>query len=375
MKVVIASFLLWNPININAFTPITYYSYHTAKQSPSSDLYMSSPEAANLLYLEQEKLLIKRGKFEQDLLSQSSTSIETPKIKVRGSGSAGGFGSASTQNNKQKFKAEGKAYAKILKQDGVVRIDNILTDSTTDALRDYVYQLRQSSEQDVASGKVKPIQRFADVLLKQDRCDLTIPLGDDIVSTALHEALLSSPVSSTISSVFSDKSILYEFSCLISDPGSQRQNLHPDTPYKDNVGPVLYTCFIALQDITLDMGPTTWLPQTHTQKAHAQFMDKDQKDHLIQSTPAVLGTLSKGSCAIFDSRCLHCGTSNQSNQSRALFYFSFRNPKVIYPGNPASIRAELKTAKLTMKDLVKDLELRQKGKGQPLMDSIADTMV
>lgn len=48
----------------------------------------------------------------------------------------------------------------------------------------------------------------------------------------------------------------------------------------------------------------------------------------------VLGLLPKGCCAIFDSRTLHCGGANRSDTSRALFYFTFKNPKIGDPGNP-----------------------------------------
>jgi hypothetical protein len=50
---------------------------------------------------------------------------------------------------------------------------------------------------------------------------------------------------------------------------------------------------------------------------------------------------------IFDSRTLHCGGANQSPpdataaNSRALFYITFKNPKVVYAGNPGSLRPEM----------------------------------
>ena len=59
------------------------------------------------------------------------------------------------------------------------------------------------------------------------------------------------------------------------------------------------TCFIALQDITVDMGPTVFLPRTHTTASHDQF--KHDKENLLRITPHVMAVLPKGSCAIFDS--------------------------------------------------------------------------
>jgi ectoine hydroxylase-related dioxygenase (phytanoyl-CoA dioxygenase family) len=365
-----------------AFTFTTIPTRQTSCKNKDGALHMS--DVSNLLYLEQEKLIVRRGELEEEFMSKTAKPLKPSKVKVRGTGSAGGFGkgggAGGKSGKKAAFKAEGKTYSKILKRDGVVGIDNILSPKVADSLREYVYNLRQKSEEDVEAGIVQPIQRFADVLLKKDRCDLTIPLGDDIVSDALDEALRNSAAGQTIASILSEDAVLYELSCLMSDPGSQRQVIHPDTPFIEGKGPVLYTCFIALQDVRLNMGPTTWLPGTHTAEAHEAFMDSDsstgesRKDDLIRNKPAVLGTLSKGSCAIFDSRCLHCGTANKSMDSRALFYFSFKNPQVGYPGNPSSIRSELGAANISMKALEEDLELRSNGKGQPLIDRLAATL-
>lgn len=360
-------------------SPLFHYSHR-----PSASLYMSS-DVSHLLYQEQEKLIVQRGEFEESLVT-NVTPLKAPAIKIRGTGKAGGFGKSasgsSTSNDNNK--AEGKEYAKLLKKEGVVRIDNVLAADTADEVREFLYDLRKKSETDVANGQIQPIQRFADVLLKQNRCDLTVPMGDEIITKALDEALRCSPIGSTISSIFGGGAILHEFSCLMSDPGSQRQVIHPDTPYIDGKGPVLYTCFIALQDVTLDMGPTIWLPRTHCKEAHEQFKDtsvgfdggESKKDALIRAQPAVLGTLTKGSCAIYDSRVLHCGTANRSvdGTSRALFYFSFKNPEVVYPGNPASIRPELASANISLGDLMDDLQLFSKGKGSQLITRLGSLM-
>eukprot|EP00804_Cyclotella_cryptica_P025564 CCRYP_002825-RC/>CCRYP_002825-RC protein AED:0.41 eAED:0.41 QI:102/0/0.5/1/0/0/2/0/350 len=349
---------------------------------------MTAPMSARLATKgainEQEKLIVQRGELEESLVSNVSP-LKAPVIKVRGTGKAGGFGkSSSGSSSSNNNKAEGKEYAKLLQKEGVVRIDNVLAADTADQVRKYLYDLRKESEIDVANGKIQPIQRFADVLLKQNRCDLTVPMGDEVITRALDETLRLSPIGSTISSVFGDDAILHEFSCLMSDPGSQRQVIHPDTPYIEGKGPVLYTCFIALQDVTLDMGPTIWLPRTHCKEAHEEFKDtslgsdggESKKDALIRTQPAVLGTLTKGSCAIYDSRVLHCGTANRSvnGTSRALFYFSFKNPEVLYPGNPPSIREELAAAKVSLGDLIEDLQLLSKGKGSQLIARLGSLM-
>ena len=64
--------------------------------------------------------------------------------------------------------------------------------------------------------------------------------------------------------------------------------------------------FVALQDITFDMGPTLVFPKTHTTGAeynpHAALKAGD--------TTLVPLTLAAGSVAVMDSRLVHCGGSN-----------------------------------------------------------------
>jgi len=305
-----------------------------------------------------------------------SSIISAAKISIRGAGKAGGFGASSqsfsSKSKKSALKAEAKKHQKSLLQDGVVRIDNVLSDKTAAQLREFVYDLREKSMEEIQdpNSSIQPLDRFANVLLKKDRCDLTIPLGPSIVTEALNQVIRESAVGQTMAALLTDNAVLYELSCLMSDPGSQRQVVHPDTPFFADKEAVLYTCFIALQDVRLDMGPTTWYPGTHTQEAHDAFKNVATKDDLLKTRPAVLGTLKTGSCAIFDSRCLHCGTANKSMDSRSLFYFSFKSPDIGYPGNPASIRKEIGGANVLLKDLEGDLEGWSQGKGQPLMDGL-----
>ena len=331
-------------------------------------LYSSSGDVdvSSLLYKEQEKLLVERGIYEGELMAHHTEAISANVVK--GAGGGGGFG-GSKASNKNSLKEQGKAHAKVLREKGVVRIDNVLSPEQADAVRAYVMELRQDSQEKVDSKQLRSLDRFADVLLKTNRCDLTLPIGPKVVADALVESLLHSPIAETMRSLLGKDAVLYELSCLISDPSSQRQVMHPDTPYAKDDAPVLYTCFMALQDIQLDMGPTTWLPGTHTKDAHERFGneaptsdgDLSEKDLLLKTGPVVLGLLKKGSCGIFDSRLLHCGGANTSDQSRAVMYFSFRNPKVPNAGNPGSIRPNL-IGKWTLSTLEKELKLHSKGK-------------
>merc|ERR1711865_267509 len=88
-----------------------------------------------------------------------------------------------------------------LQTDGVVRIDDVLADETCDAARDYVVALRDRATQELMRPPETPTttpttrrrlqrhDRFADVLVNQNRCDLKVPLGPEPVHTVLLELL------------------------------------------------------------------------------------------------------------------------------------------------------------------------------------------
>ncbi len=115
-----------------------------------------------------------------------------------------------------------------------------------------------------------------------------------------------------------------------TNPGSYRQMIHPDLPYQ--VEAPLYVVFLALQDVTDEMGPTSFLLKTNTAKAIDIFDsgDMDVKDDQLVNADCRMATLKKGDAVVFDARVLHCGGANdqQNGSTRVMLNFSFRNPKV-----------------------------------------------
>lgn len=204
------------------------------------------------LYDDQETAITQRGEYEESIMRPS---IPLEANKPRGSGASGGFGNKGSKTSA--IKEQAKAHAKVLRERGVVRIDDVLSTDLVDDLHQFVRTLRATAELEVADQTVERRNRFADVLLRKNRCDLTMPLTE-LTYRGLYALLCESPVGATLQNLLGEDAVLYEFSCLISDPGSDRQVIHPDTPVfgDDNEMPVLYTCFVSLQDITIDMGPT-----------------------------------------------------------------------------------------------------------------------
>jgi hypothetical protein len=209
---------------------------------------------------------------------------------------------------------------------------------------------------------------FADVLLKSNRCDMLLPLkGSPVVQTALRELLVQGKLANVLVSTVGDEATLYELSVLISEPGSPRQPVHPDNPHQEH--PPLVTCFVALQDIDATMGPTTFLPKTHTAEAHADFDNVSQRDAMLETRPNVHALLNAGDVALFDSRTMHCGGSNEGS-TRALFYLSFRNPSAKMPiGNVGSIRSDVRP--MTLRELRAKLGVNSDSK-DPFDDSIEE---
>jgi hypothetical protein len=151
-------------------------------------------------------------------------------------------------------------------------------------------------------------------------------------------------------SAIGDDATLYELSVLISEPGSDRQPVHPDNPYQEDVP--LITCFVALQDVSSNMGPTTFLPNTHTAAAHAEFDNVATRDAMLEKRPNTNALLQSGDASVFDSRTMHCGGANDSIQgeTRALLYVSFRNPRATLPiGNVGSLMSDIKP--ITLREL------------------------
>lgn len=277
--------------------------------------------------------------------------------------------------------------AKTLSQEGVVGIDHVLSCSTgissdnptaskvactCQQLRDNILDYRAASQVAISQGQILRSERFAKCLLSDHRDDLLLPFDDDdnnnklgtatMVKHALRQILDSGNVGAVIDRVLGPDAVLFELAALISDPGSARQNVHPDHACSDTSSqPLVLTCFVALQMIDTTMGPTIWIPKTHTSDMHARFQrrrvedvfaDGSPKDILLQSMPHVVGApMSAGSCGLFDSRLLHAGTANTS-ASRVLFYFSFKRRDASVGVEQGSLGYGLENAALTVSDIL-----------------------
>jgi len=312
-------------------------STSTSSRFSSSSSTINDDDASG----RQKQILLQRGEVEAKLMAASPSSL--PLF----------------------YHAPGAVkHVETLAREGVVGIDNVLPSAdgsnSCQQLRDYILDYRTLSREAISQKQISRNERFAKCLLSDHRDDLLLPLTT-VVQQALQHIL--EDVGDVFEHSLGPDATLFELAALISDPGSARQNVHPDHACsdKDNNKPLVLTCFVALQTIDADMGPTVWIPQTHTTDMHARFQRRrvedvfsleSPKDVLIRSMPHSVGHMPAGACALFDSRLLHAGTANTSKKSRILFYFSFQRKDANVGGERGSLGYGLERAALTVSDLL-----------------------
>mmetsp|Transcript_21517 Transcript_21517/g.38866 ORF Transcript_21517/g.38866 Transcript_21517/m.38866 type:complete len:377 (-) Transcript_21517:67-1197(-) len=289
--------------------------------------------ASDLLYEDQQNAKARRADEEQRLLGDNIKPLVARKIKEvpvkRGSGF--GAGKQDTRSPAQRLAVQ---QAKVMSKDGVMRIDNALDGETCDRLRQHVLRQQELADIETAKNDALSEDYYGVENRRKHRCDLLLSLvpneddEEDVTLDVLEKVLgTDGSLRPIYEELVSNDGEFYEFAAVITNPGSDRQQIHPDLPFRKEAP--LYVIFLALQDITEAMGPTTFLLGTHTQKERSKFDDFQKKDELIATANSRLALLNKGDAILFDARILHCGNANEEEggSTRALFNFSFRNPK------------------------------------------------
>ena len=255
-----------------------------------------------------------------------------------------------------------------LETDGVIRINDVLSSDWCQKCSQYINQTLQEQDRHIAAdGSHNATTKentilFGNVFARDHRYDMYLhpfreKMISDILSVLLHPEnstpgntsnQKSNSINTTKVMNASDRSAgtsnsstsqffdaeFHELSSLISDPGSMAQPLHPDSPYYPVYAP-LWTVFIALQDITPNMGGTVVIPNTHTEEFHQHLSSGASRRHNIQTLlrqsqkyQYCRADLHMGDCIVMDSRTFHYGGANEitTNTRRTLLYFTIRNP-------------------------------------------------
>eukprot|EP00445_Apocalathium_hangoei_P089454 CAMPEP_0204205744 /NCGR_PEP_ID=MMETSP0361-20130328/70557_1 /ASSEMBLY_ACC=CAM_ASM_000343 /TAXON_ID=268821 /ORGANISM="Scrippsiella Hangoei, Strain SHTV-5" /LENGTH=408 /DNA_ID=CAMNT_0051169055 /DNA_START=37 /DNA_END=1260 /DNA_ORIENTATION=- len=216
--------------------------------------------------------------------------------------------------------------ADAVRRHGVAKVAVALRPATCAALLEFVLAERSRCAAEVEAEPALGADRFSEVQTPragQDqpitRWDMRLPLAP-VVHDALRELLAGGD--GTLGSTFElltggSGAELWELGVVVSEPGAAGQPVHFDAPAR-----CLFSAFVALQDVAPEMGPTMFLPGTHTQVAHRRF--EAHRAAFVQEAPATVARLSAGDAVVYDSRVLHCGGENISTSQRILMYITFR---------------------------------------------------
>ena len=120
-----------------------------------------------------------------------------------------------------------------------------------------------------------------------------------------------------LASVAGQEALVAELSCLISDAGAPPQAWHPDTLAS---GDPVFSLFVALQDVTQDMGPTELLLGSHIAEAH-DYLSSLGAENVVEAgmQPVHSMELQCGDAFLFDSRLWHRGGGNRQRWRRQLY--------------------------------------------------------
>lgn len=216
-----------------------------------------------------------------------------------------------------------------LSQEGIARVDNLLSNDLCVNLLSFINN--ELSAQIANDNPMTTQTGFGDVLCREHRWDMYL----NATQREVHESL-GYVFKSTLQSIFAElfngeNAEFHELSALISDNGANAQPIHPDSRFTDE--PIMFTVFIALQDINEQMGPTIFLPRTHNRASHDQHKATNNSAFLA-SCEYRQSLLKAGDAVIMDSRLLHSGHFNIDSR-RILLYFTIRNPLYFYQTIPA----------------------------------------
>lgn len=319
------------------------------------------------LHEDQVAAQTRRANFEKTLF-QPGQEIKETNVASKTNRPVSGTG-FSAKNTKS---IQAEEWAKVLKVDGVIRLDNCLKKTTTTAMRAHILRELALSRIDIATGIVGAREVLGMEAERKLRDDYLMSFGPPSAVTEgedLSAVVAGHPMATALNELFGDdgklrqlyeiivtkKGTMYELAVMVTEPGADRQMIHADMPYKKE--PPLYSIFCALQDVTMAMGPTIFLPGTATSIDHQRWEDKATFDEYLSCKTPTFALLKAGDLIVYDPRILHCGAENEpgSGHIRAMFNVGFRNPNVVGDfGYKGSLRTGY-SDKISFDDLTKYL--------------------
>ena len=152
------------------------------------------------------------------------------------------------------------------------------------------------------------------------RQEVPLSLKNAAVASAA-AAVAASPVGRALEDLCGGDAPLFDLCAVISAPGAPIQPLHSDLGFDGAEAAPLFTCFVALQETSMALGPTEFCLGSHTDAAaHSALRGDGNLD-------AVPFPLAVGAAVLFDPRIAHRGGPNSSERHRAYLSMTFANPR------------------------------------------------
>ena len=216
---------------------------------------------------------------------------------------------------------------------GIVKIKALISralslralDTAQQALNELFSAMKERGvalEQGTKGGYAEIVQR------SEGRYEMNYKMTQDLFANSefTNNAWLNEFVSNVMGGTASDGCwALHRRSLLISFPGAKEQQWHVDGDHRTtsfHSSAHALNAFVALGDITLDMGPTEIRPCSHyLSRKLFKFMMLARARKQLHSP--VQPVASSGDAVIFDYRTLHRGTANNSDKPRAMLELVF----------------------------------------------------
>lgn len=250
-----------------------------------------------------------------------------------------------------------------LREDGYVVVPNVLPPDVCAALRQHVLLVTDEAAQ---QGRT---DLFGNIQEQTCRHDLKLDLCSPVVAALNHFAKRCRGL---LEAAVGGNARLVELAAITSSRGAIAQPVHADTmhgvtrflqsevqldedaqrgpPSEDEDAgddlaeivravatgtALIFTSLVALQDIDASMGPTHVWPKTNTAEHHATLWGTHVGGKLtVAEAEVVFGVakrdmlLKQGDLVLYDSRTMHCGGANCSDQRRSVLCISVMGPGI-----------------------------------------------
>ena len=158
------------------------------------------------------------------------------------------------------------------------------------------------------------------------RDDLLLPVDLPGVQGALGGMLLQ--LCEALANAVGEDAMVIEIAAHVAQVKAAAQSFHTDHDWERERKVI--SCFLAVQDVTVDMGPTEVFPGSHLQSSHAHLVGEDRcpcdGSTCLGAAAPLLLTLRCGDVALMDGRVVHRGGPRnilpQRPCDRILLYFS-----------------------------------------------------